>query len=103
MAYISDHILYAGFLPFDVPLKAIQHFDLASLDHCLWFHLDSLPRDDQAAADWLLYVTEPSKVSQHRVLNTGKLYDRTGRLRLTCLQDGLLRDKRPNSVTRARL
>ena len=57
----------------------------ASLDHCMWFHRET--RADQ----WLLYDTDSPVANGGRGLARGFLFDRTGRLCVSMVQEGLVR------------
>ena len=57
----------------------------ASLDHCMWFHRDF------RADEWLLYDTDSPIASGARGLARGFLYDESGRLCVSMVQEGLTR------------
>ncbi len=57
----------------------------ASLDHCMWFHRDF------RADDWLLYDTDSPTTGGARGLARGFLFDRSGRLCVSIVQEGLVR------------
>lgn len=57
----------------------------ASLDHCMWFHKDF------RADDWLLYDSESPVAGGARGLGRGFLYDQSGRLVVSMVQEGLTR------------
>ena len=65
-------------------------FQLASLDHALWFHRPA--RADQ----WLLYVQDSPSAQSARGLTRGLFYDRSGRLVASVAQEGLMRRRREN-------
>ncbi len=85
LAYLSDAFL--------IDVCLIVHgrgfdegdFQVASLDHALWFH------DDFRADDWLLHVVEAERISGGRGLARGSFYTRDGRLVATTIQQGLMR------------
>jgi acyl-CoA thioesterase-2 len=57
----------------------------ASLDHCMWFHKSF------RADDWLLYDTDSPVAAGARGLARGFLYDSSGRLVVSMVQEGLAR------------
>ncbi len=91
LAYASDMTLLSTCgLP-----HAITYFDpkfqIASLDHAVWFH------GDFRADDWLLYVTESPWAGGARGFNRGKIYTRDGKLVASVAQEGLIRQKKPKA------
>jgi acyl-CoA thioesterase-2 len=83
--YASDMSLFDAILaPHDVHWDT-GHFMGASLDHCMWFHREF--RVD----DWLLYDTDSPVAHGARGLARGFLYDRSGRLCVSLVQEGLCR------------
>jgi acyl-CoA thioesterase-2 len=66
----------------------------ASLDHCMWFHRPF--RSDE----WLLYDTDSPVAAQGRGLARGFLFDRPGRLCVSMVQEGLVRQRRPEPAQR---
>jgi acyl-CoA thioesterase-2 len=89
LAYLSDMTLI------DVTLAAHgrslfeAEFAVASLDHALWFHRPF--RVDE----WLLYAQDSPNTFGGRGLARGLLYDRSGTLVASVVQEGLIRG-RPN-------
>ena len=89
LAYLSDLTLI------DVTLAAHgrslfePEFAVASLDHALWFHRPF------RADDWLLYTQDTPSTSSARGLARGLLYDRSGSLVASVMQEGLIRMTRP--------
>jgi acyl-CoA thioesterase-2 len=89
LAYLSDMTLI------DTVLVAHGHsltsgmFQVASLDHAIWFHRPS------RADDWLLYVQDSPNANGARGLTRGLLYTRDGELAATVTQEGLIRRRRP--------
>lgn len=85
LAYLSDAFLI------DVCLIVHgRHFDgsgfqVASLDHALWFH------EPFRADDWLLHIVEAERIGGGRGLARGSFYTRDGRLVATTMQQGLMR------------
>ncbi|TDU03474.1 acyl-CoA thioesterase-2 [Streptomyces sp. 846.5] len=67
------------------PLWGKRHFDMASLDHAMWFHRPF------RADDWLLYQQESPVAVGGRGLARGQLFDRQGRLVVSVMQEGLFR------------
>jgi acyl-CoA thioesterase-2 len=85
LAYFSDLTLI------DVTLAAHgrslfePEFSVASLDHALWFHRSF------RADEWLLYAQDSPTTSGARGLARGLLFDQSGRLIATVMQEGLVR------------
>lgn len=89
LAYASDMTLLTTCgLP-----HAITYFDpsfqVASLDHALWFHRDF------RADEWLLYVTDSPSASGARGFNRGQIFTRDGKLVASVAQEGLIRHRKP--------
>jgi acyl-CoA thioesterase-2 len=85
LAYLSDAFLVDVCL-----IKHGRRFDdprwqIASLDHGLWFHEDF--RVDQ----WLLHVVEAERISGGRGLARGSFYTPDGRLVATTMQQSVMR------------
>ena len=57
----------------------------ASLDHCMWFH--DVPKIDE----WMLYAMDTPIAHHGRGLARGFLFDTSGELRVTMVQEGLSR------------
>jgi acyl-CoA thioesterase-2 len=57
----------------------------ASLDHCMWFHRPF------RADEWLLYDTDSPVAANGRGLARGFLFERSGELCMTLVQEGLAR------------
>lgn len=86
LAYASDYnLLTTAMRPHEVTLKDIQ---LASLDHGMWFHRSF------RADDWLLYALESPSSSNSRGFTRGNIFDRSGRLVASVVQEGLLRQNK---------
>ena len=64
-------------------------FMLASLDHCMWFHRDL------RADEWMLYDTDSPIAHGGRGLARGFLYNQAGELKVSMVQEGLLRVSDP--------
>jgi len=85
LAYLSDAFL--------VDVCLIKHgssfedprWQIASLDHGLWFH------EDFRVDDWLLHVVEAERISGGRGLARGSFYTRDGRLVATTMQQSVMR------------
>jgi acyl-CoA thioesterase-2 len=88
VTYASDMtLLDAVRVPVE-PLWGERHFDLASLDHAMWFH------QPFRADDWLLYQQESPIATGARGLARGQIFDRQGRLVVSVMQEGLFRPLR---------
>ena len=61
---------------------------LASLDHAVWFHAPF------RADDWLFYDQEGTWAGSSRALCRGSLFDRSGTLVASVVQEGLVRVRR---------
>ena len=88
LAYLSDLTLLDSALARHGHSIAGGKFQLASLDHALWFHRPA------RADDWLLYVQDSPSAEGARGLTRGLLYDRSGRLAASVAQEGLMRPRR---------
>jgi len=85
LAYLSDAFL--------VDVCLIKHgrsfedprWQIASLDHGLWFH------EDFRVDNWLLHVVEAERISGGRGLARGSFYTRDGRLVATTMQQSVMR------------
>ncbi|GAA3185072.1 MULTISPECIES: acyl-CoA thioesterase [Streptomyces] len=85
LTYASDMtLLDAVRLPVE-PLWGPRGFDLASLDHAMWFHRPF------RADEWFLYDQESPIATGGRGLARGSIYDREGRLLVSVVQEGLFR------------
>ncbi|GAA5014398.1 hypothetical protein GCM10025734_61860 [Kitasatospora paranensis] len=67
------------------PLWGERNFDMASLDHAMWFHRPF------RADEWLLYQQESPIAHGARGLARGEIFDRSGRLVVSVVQEGLFR------------
>jgi len=61
---------------------------MASIDHAMWFHRGF------RADEWLLYAMDSPNASGSRGLVRGELFDRSGRLVASTVQEGMIRDLR---------
>jgi acyl-CoA thioesterase II len=90
LAFLSDMTLL------DAPLGAHgfsvsdPEFQVASLDHALWFHRPC------RADEWLLYAQDSPNSGGSRGLTRGLLYSRSGVLVASVAQEGLIRRRREN-------
>ncbi len=88
LAYASDsHFIGTAMQPHAVSW-VVPGLQVASLDHAMWFHRPF--RID----DWLLHVIESPSASGARGLVRGRWYTRDGRLVVSDVQEGLMRDRR---------
>jgi acyl-CoA thioesterase-2 len=60
-------------------------YQVASLDHAMWFHRDF------RADDWLLYAQQSPSAAGGRGFSTGSLFTRDGQLVVSVVQEGLMR------------
>ncbi len=89
LAYASDMtLLDTCLLPHGVGWNdpALQ---VASLDHCLWFHATP------DLTDWLLFAQDAPVSGGARGLNRGLIFARDGTLVASAVQEGLIRYRRP--------
>ncbi|MFC5906131.1 acyl-CoA thioesterase [Streptacidiphilus monticola] len=85
VTYASDMtLLDAVRVPVE-PLWGKRHFDMASLDHAMWFH------QPFRADEWLLYQQQSPVAVGGRGLAHGQLFTRDGRLAVSVMQEGLFR------------
>ncbi|MCP9946687.1 acyl-CoA thioesterase II [Streptomyces somaliensis] len=85
LTYASDMtLLDAVRIPIE-PLWGRRGFDMASLDHAMWFHRPF------RADEWFLYDQESPIATGGRGLARGRIYDREGRLLVSVVQEGLFR------------
>ena len=85
LTYASDMTLLDSVrIPVE-PLWGPHHFDMASLDHAMWFHRPF------RADDWLLYQQESPVATGARGLARGQIFDRQGHLVVSVMQEGLFR------------
>ncbi|WP_286234074.1 acyl-CoA thioesterase II [Thalassotalea sediminis] len=87
LAYTSDF----HFLPTALFTHGESHwqpnFQIASIDHAMWFHRPF--RFD----DWLLYVMESPTSVGGRGLVRGQIYNQTGELVASTMQEGVIRQR----------
>lgn len=85
VAYASDlTLLDTAVSPHQISYTD-ESFQVASLDHAMWFHRDF------RADDWLLYDQMSPSAQGARGLAEGFIYTRDGRLGVTVIQEGLMR------------
>jgi acyl-CoA thioesterase-2 len=85
LTYASDMtLLDAVRIPVE-PLWGPRGFDMASLDHAMWFHRPF------RADEWFLYQQESPIATGGRGLARGQIYDREGKLIVSVMQEGLFR------------
>ncbi|MFD0381764.1 acyl-CoA thioesterase [Streptomyces stramineus] len=85
LTYASDMtLLDAVRIPVE-PLWGPRGFDMASLDHAMWFHRPF------RADEWFLYQQESPIATGARGLARGQIFDRDGRLLVSVMQEGLFR------------
>jgi acyl-CoA thioesterase-2 len=87
LAYASDFTLLDTALIAHGKLLFDRDVQLASLDHAMWFHRPF------RADDWLLYAQDSPSASGARGYCRGSIYDRSGRLVASAVQEGLMRPK----------
>ncbi|GAA0666090.1 acyl-CoA thioesterase II [Kitasatospora atroaurantiaca] len=85
LTYASDMTLLDSVRAPVEPLWGERNFDMASLDHAMWFHRPF------RADDWLLYQQESHIAHAARGLARGQIYDRSGQLVVSVMQEGLFR------------
>ena len=91
LTYASDMMLLdAVRIPVE-PLWGPRGFDMASLDHAMWFHRPF------RADEWFLYEQESPIATGGRGLARGRIYDREGRLLVSVMQEGLFRPLAPEA------
>ncbi|MEQ1670775.1 MAG: acyl-CoA thioesterase II [Hyphomicrobium sp.] len=87
LAYASDFTLLDTALVAHGKLLFDRDIQLASLDHAMWFHRPF------RADDWLLYVQDSPTASGARGYCRGAIYDRSGALVASTVQEGLMRKR----------
>jgi acyl-CoA thioesterase-2 len=86
LTYASDMTLLGAVVArHDLSELGDDEFQMASLDHAVWFH------HPFRADEWLLYEVFSPVASGSRGLSTGKFYRRDGALVATTVQEGLVR------------
>ncbi len=87
LAYASDFTLLDTALVAHGKLLFDRDIQLASLDHAMWFHRPF--RVD----DWLLYAQDSPSAFAARGFCRGEIFDRSGRLVASTVQEGLMRKR----------
>lgn len=87
LAYASDFTLLDTALVAHGKLLFDADIQLASLDHAMWFHRPF------RADDWLLYTQDSPSASDARAYCRGAVFDRSGRLVASTVQEGLMRPR----------
>ncbi|MCR9106462.1 MAG: acyl-CoA thioesterase II [Gammaproteobacteria bacterium] len=85
LSYMSDAFLIDVCLIAHGRHFAGKDFQVASLDHALWFH------EGFRADEWLLHIVEAERIGAGRGLARGSFYTRQGRLVATTMQQGVMR------------
>jgi len=85
LTYASDMMLLDAVRVPVEPLWGPRGFDMASLDHAMWFHRPF------RADEWFLYDQESPIATGGRGLARGRIYDQAGRLLVSVVQEGLFR------------
>jgi len=85
VTYVSDLFLISSSLPPHALATGGRSIMAASLDHAVWFHAPF--RFD----DWLFYDQSSSWAAGARALCRGLLYDRSGTLVASVMQEGMIR------------
>lgn len=87
LAYASDYtFLVTALMPHGAS-GATPGFQIATIDHSVWFHRPF--RFD----DWLLFDMQSPSASGGRGLVKGRIYDQTGRLVASAMQEGVIRQR----------
>jgi len=84
-AYASDMSLFDTMLQPHPVRWDDDDFMGATIDHCMWFHRSF------RADDWLLYDMDSPVAAGSRGLARGFFFDRSGRLVVSMVQEGLMR------------
>ena len=87
LAYASDFTLLDTALVAHGKLLFDPDIQLASLDHAMWFHRPF------RADDWLLYAQDSPTAFGARGYCRGAIYDRSGHLVASTVQEGLMRKR----------
>jgi acyl-CoA thioesterase II len=93
LAFLSDMTLLDTALAAHGFSVSDPEFQVASLDHALWFHRPC------RADEWLLYVQDSPNAGGSRGLTRGLIYSRAGVLVASVAQEGLIRQRRAPQTT----
>jgi len=85
LAYASDYNLLTTAARPHFEKVLMQPVFFASLDHAMWFHCDF--RMDE----WLLYAIDSPSASNSRGFSRGTLFNQSGKLVASVVQEGLMR------------
>ena len=85
MAYASDFQFLTSSLYPHGAASFQKPMQIASLDHAMWFHRPF--RMD----DWLLHCVESTTASGARALVRGQIFNQSGELVASTVQEGLIR------------
>lgn len=89
LTYLSDYWLSGVALaPHVHPMPTMDYF-IASVDHAVWFH------HPVRVDDWLLYDTDSPFAGNGTGLSRGSLFDRSGKLVATVMQEAVFRPRKP--------
>jgi acyl-CoA thioesterase-2 len=86
--YASDMLLLSTSVALHGTMFGAPDIQFASLDHAIWFH------GRFRADEWLYYDQEGTWANGGRAICQGRMFDRSGRLVVTVMQEGMIR-KRP--------
>ncbi len=91
LLYISDlFLLSTGLMPHEVPSDWAS-VERASLDHAVWFH------QEPHVNDWLYYDMASDWAGGGRALTRGRMFDRSGTLVASMMQEVMLRQRARSS------
>jgi len=85
LAYASDYHFLSTALQAHGLSAQDKNLRMATIDHAMWFHKPF------KFDDWLLYEMESPFSGNARALVQGKIYDKSGQLVATSVQEGLIR------------
>lgn len=89
VTYVSDFFLLASALPPHGMVIGDPDISVVSLDHAIWFHAPF------RADEWLFYDQRSTWAGGGRALAQGQLFDRSGVLVASVMQEGLVRGPCP--------
>jgi len=90
VTYVSDLFLLASALPPHGLVIGDPSVNVMSIDHAVWFHMPF------RADEWLFYDQESSWAGGGRALCRGQLFDQSGTLVASAMQEGLIRPSHPS-------